>query len=330
MTRGILWLSFGAPERAEDLWEFLERVTKGRNVPRERLAAVREQYLATGGGSPLNRQNQELIDRLGAALAARGFEVPIYFGNRNWDPLVADTVRTMHADGITEALVLPTSAFSSYSGCRQYQEDLAHAHAPFATLKLQPYGTLPAYHEAAVDALTSFLDTRGLGSLGDTVVLTTAHSIPVSMAGASRYVPQLEALTERLASALAPRSPRRVQLAYQSRSGDPRTPWLEPDIADAIGELSALDPEAARVLVIPIGFISDHQEVRYDLDIEAAKAASEVGLDFERAPTVSASGKFIELIADLATRWLEGEDPNELIPEHALMCHEGCCRSTHG
>jgi hypothetical protein len=196
LTRGILWLSFGAPERPEDLWEFLERVTRGRNVPRERLAVVREQYLATGGASPLNRQNLELIERLGAALATRGFEVPIYFGNRNWDPLVADTVRTMHADGITDALVIPTSAFSSYSGCRQYREDLAGAHAPFATLKLQPYGTLPAYREAVVDALTGFLDTRGLGSLADTVVFTTAHSIPVSMAEASRYVPQLEALTE--------------------------------------------------------------------------------------------------------------------------------------
>jgi ferrochelatase len=330
LTRGILWLSFGAPERPEDLWEFLERVTRGRNVPRERLAVVREQYLATGGASPLNRQNLELIERLGAALATRGFEVPIYFGNRNWDPLVADTVRTMHADGITDALVIPTSAFSSYSGCRQYREDLAGAHAPFATLKLQPYGTLPAYHEAVVDALTGFLDTRGLGSLADTVVFTTAHSIPVSMAEASRYVPQLEALTEHLAEVLGERRPRQVRLVYQSRSGDPRTPWLEPDVADAIAEVPGLDPGAARVLVVPIGFISDHQEVRYDLDIEAAKAAGEVGLGFERAPTVSASGKLIELLADLATRWLEGDDPNELIPEHDLMCHETCCRLAHG
>jgi ferrochelatase len=287
----FLLVSFGGPERREDVIPFLENVLRGRNVPRERLLEVAEHYYHFDGVSPINRQCRELIAALEAEFQSADLHLPIYWGNRNWHPLLRDTVAQMQADGVSNALALATSAYGSYSGCRQYREDIDRARAAVPDApsidKLPPFADHPGFLAAAAARLRSALQ-----QLPGADVVYTAHSIPVSMAQSSPYERELRATAERVHQlAGAPGSP---ALVYQSRSGPPTQPWLGPDIGDYIRRT-----ESARLIVNPIGFLSDHMEVLYDLDFEAATLARDRGIEFLRAGTVGTHPDFIRAIREI-------------------------------
>jgi len=319
--KAILWFSFGGPETPDEIWPFLERVTAGRGVPRERLALVREQYLATGGSSPINAQNRKIISDLQKTLIERGVDVPVYFGNRNTAPFLSETVAQMAGDGVTDALVMTTSAFGSYSGCRQYQDDLVRAAPAFSYTKLPPWAMDPGGAACFVEVLNSFLAAQPDLDWATTRMIVTAHSIPTSMAATAPYEDELDSIRLVLQDALTQHTSRRepVLLSYQSRSGDPRTPWLEPDVAETISELAR--EGMRRIVVFPIGFLTDHQEVLYDLDILARQAAQEARIEMLRLPTVSAAKGFIPLMADYVGMWLEGTP----FAFGADSCGKSCC-----
>ncbi len=292
--QALLIVSFGGPESADDVLPFLENVLRGRNVPRERLLAVAEHYYHLGGRSPINDQNRALIEAL-----RKEIQLPIYWGNRNWHPLLPDTIRQMRDDGIQSALAFFTSAYSSYSGCRQYREDIARAQAevgegaPEITKIPQFYnnpGFLNPMRERVAAALAEWPDAE---------VVYTAHSIPQSMAETSRYVAQLE----ETCSLIAPGT-----LVYQSRSGAPGQPWLEPDINDWLRS-----KRPAKVIIVPVGFISDHMEVMYDLDTEARETCVELGIQMQRIPTVGTDPQFIAMIRE----YVENPQPP--------LCTTTCC-----
>jgi ferrochelatase len=303
----VLLLSFGGPEGPDDVVPFLERVTRGRGIPSERLTEVGRHYLeAFGGVSPLPEQCR----RLRAALEASLQGLPVYWGNRNWHPLLADTVATMAADGVRHAVVVTTSAFPSYSGCRQYREDLARVEGPVVLTKLRNYW-----------AEEGFLDPvrrnalRAAEGLTDPFLLFTAHSVPLSMAAASgptggAYEASLRTAAARVAGELP------WDLAWQSRSGPPSVPWLEPDVSDRLASLHAAGVRV--VVLVPIGFTSDHVEVVYDLDLVAVPGAPE-GMTVRRAETVGTDPAFVAMLRDLV---LEGvADPG------LGACPAGCCLS---
>ncbi len=323
--RALLWLSFGGPESADEIWPFLERVTANRGVPRERLEIVHRQYLEVGGASPINGQNRLLIHQIGTELAALGVTLPIYFGNRNWHPLLRETVAQMAADGIEDALAVATSAFGSFSGCLQYQHDLAEAQIPFHYTKLPPFAGHPEFQRALVETVLGALD--GVDPL-HTAFIATAHSIPVSMANFSPYERQLAVARMRLEAEISRvlGTGISIQQSFQSRSGSPAESWLEPDISAAITALGEKRPEVTTVVVIPIGFITDHQEVRYDLDVLARNAATAAGLEFVRTPTPGTSPLLPKLIADLTAAWYRGQNPAAQLPLEPPTCFPGCCR----
>ena len=290
----FLLVSFGGPEGPDDVMPFLENVTRGRGVPPERLAGVAEHYYAVGGVSPINQQCRDLLAAIRAAFPASGLSLPAYWGNRNWTPYLADTVQAMADDGVRRAVALVTSAYSSYSGCRQYLDDIERARAavgPGAPRidKIRRFFNHPGFIEPFAASTRAALATLPADLRDDAHLVFTAHSIPVAMAKASgperkgaaepggRYVAELtEAaglVAERTGDGTHPWT-----LAYQSRSGRPSQPWLEPDIRDHLGELSKAGTKA--VVVIPVGFVSDHMEVRHDLDVEAAETADSLGLAF--------------------------------------------------
>jgi ferrochelatase len=294
----LLIVSFGGPEQREDVIPFLENVLRGRNVPRERLLAVAGHYYHFDGRSPINDQNRALIAALGEVV-----EIPIYWGNRNWHPLLADTVRQMQQDGIRRAVALATSAFGSYSGCRQYWEDIQRARAevgdnPPEIVKIPPFSAHPLFHEAMTDRVRT-----ALAELPNARVVFTAHSVPVSMAENSPYVQQLEAASGRVAETLGVRE---WKLVYQSRSGPPTQPWLGPDICDYLRE------SPGDTVIAPIGFLSDHMEVMYDLDTEARAVCEELGIRMVRAGTVGTHPAIIRMIA-------------ELIEREPELCAATCC-----
>ena len=281
----LLLLSFGGPNGPDDVLPFLRNVTAGRNVPDERLAVVAEQYARFGGRSPINEQNLALIDSLRDEFEEHGIELPIYFGNRNWEPYLTDTIRAMGDDGVRNALVLVTSAFSSYSGCRQYREDLERAAAEAGPdsphlHKLRLYYNHPGFIDAVVDRIGE-VHERGAQ------LVFTAHSIPNSMAMWCDYETQLNEMAALIASRIGDD----WSLAYQSRSGPPHIPWLEPDINDHLGALAEQD--VTEVTVVPLGFISDHMEVKFDLDVQAADTAVGLGITMRRAPTVGTHPAFV-------------------------------------
>jgi ferrochelatase len=319
----LLVLSFGGPEGQEDVIPFLRNVLRGRDVPEERMEAVATHYRLFGGVSPINAQNRALIDALRAELDAHGPHLPIYWGNRNWAPMLTDTVKTMAADGVTRALVLVTSAFGSYSGCRQYREDIAAARAevgPGAPEldKLRLYGDHPGFVGAVTDGLAATL--AGAGT--DPLVLFSAHSIPTVMADGSPYVRQLRTTAALVADAVGGPA---WELVFQSRSGPPGQPWLEPDVCD---RLRALAPTDRPVVLCPIGFVSDHMEVVYDLDTEAETVAGELGLTVRRAPTVGTHPRFVAMIRELIEERLDPELPRRSLgPDGAWpdVCPAGCC-----
>jgi ferrochelatase len=334
---GILLLSFGGPQAPDDVLPFLRNVTRGRDIPAERLAEVAAHYQRFGGRSPINDQNRALLAALRTELDGRGLPVPVFWGNRNWRPLLADTLCEAHEAGVRRLLTLVTSAYASYSGCRQYREDLADALAALAAQgrrlevdKVRVYFNHPGFVEPVCDAVAA-----GLAELpaGAHVVFVT-HSLPVTAAAASgpdggAY----EAQHRDLAATVAARVGQPAggwDLAFCSRSGPPQQPWLEPDVNDRLAALQA--DGAPGVLVVPIGFVSDHLEVAYDLDVEARGTAERLGLPFARAATPGTDPRFVAGLVDLlleraAAR--RGEDPpcpvEGALPPGPHVCPSGCC-----
>lgn len=312
----LLVVSFGGPEGPADVMPFLERVTAGRGVPPARLREVAHHYDRFGGVSPLNAQNRALVQALEAELAAQGPRLPVYFGNRNWHPFIEDAVRRMRDDGVKRAAVFVTSAFSSYSGCRQYREDVIRAldavgdGAPQCD-KLRMFYNHPGFIEPNAANLRAALARVPAERRDGARVVFSAHSIPVAMARTSRYESEL-AEAARLVAELAGLA--RWDLAYQSRSGPAHVPWLGPDILDVVDDTAARGTRD--LVVLPIGFISDHIEVLYDLDVEAAERAAARGLAFVRAATVGTASAFISMIRELV---LERMTPNAV--RRALGTH---------
>ena len=326
----LLVVSFGGPEGPDDVMPFLENVLRGKRVPRERMLEVAEHYYHFDGISPINGQNRELIAALEQELAEHGPQLPIYWGNRNWHPLLPDTLREMRENGVKRALAFFTSVYSSYSGCRQYREDIQRAQetvgegAPVVD-KLRVFFNHPGFIETTVDCLREAFAEIPEERHNTTQIVYTAHSIPLSMAGGCKYEIQLRE-TARLASESLGHT--ETVLVYQSRSGPPSQPWLEPDVCDHLKTLAGGD--VTDVIIAPIGFISDHMEVLFDLDTEASDLCKELGLNMVRAKTVGTHPRFISMIRELIVERINqpAERPalGELGASHDV-CPEDCCLS---
>ena len=308
----ILIVSFGGPERTEDVIPFLENVLRGRNVPRERMLEVAEHYYHFNGSSPINQQCRDLI----AALRER-VALPVYWGNRNWHPMLADTVRQMAADGVRRALAIATSAYSSYSGCRQYIENIEAARAAVGTAapaidKLPPFWQHEGFVAANSERVAATLALIPAERRSAARLIYTAHSIPLAMAASCGYEQQLVEIARRVSERVAHGE---WDLVWQSRSGPPTQPWLEPDILD---HLRALAENGVRdVVVSPLGFLSDHMEVMYDLDHEAAGLCRDLGINFVRAQTPGTHSAVIGMLADLIEERQSAPD----LP----LCAPDCC-----
>lgn len=325
----ILFVSFGGPEGPDDVMPFLENVLRGRNVPRERMLEVAEHYKHYGGVSPINAQNRALIAALEQELAEHNVNLPVYFGNRNWNPMLADTMQKMKDDGVKRAIAFVTSAFSCYSGCRQYRENVYAAQdvvgegAPHVD-KLRVYYNHPGFVEPMVDNVKASLANVDEAKRATTRIVFTAHSIPAGMAANSKYEWQLQESCRLVAEGVGSNP---WKLVYQSRSGSPHSPWLEPDVCDYIKEQHAATP-MTDVVVVPIGFISDHMEVMYDLDDEAKELCDELGINMQRASTVGTDPRFVTMIRQLVEERMS-ESPVRLCfgdhgPSHDV-CPEDCC-----
>ncbi len=343
----VLLLGFGGPEGQDDVIPFLRNVTAGRGIPDERLEEVAHHYRHFGGVSPINDHNRELKAALDAELAARGLDLPVYWGNRNWMPYVADALQAAHDAGHTRLLAIATSAYSSYSSCRQYREDLADAVEATGLSgrveidKVRQFFDHPGFVTPFAEGVAAGLARLHADGFGDDEIeiLFSTHSIPNSDADRSgpperdlgpggAYVAQhtavAEAIMARLGSACA------WQLMYQSRSGPPQVPWLEPDINDAMQELPAAGRKA--VLIVPLGFVSDHMEVLWDLDTEALETAADLGLAAIRTPTPGTHPAYVSGLVDLIAERLDGTDPAGRPHETALgpwddVCRPGCCEN---
>jgi protoporphyrin/coproporphyrin ferrochelatase len=291
----LLLLSFGGPEGPDDVMPFLENVTRGRGVPRARLESVAEHYHHFGGASPINQQSRDLKAAIEADFAAGGLDLPVYWGNRNWHPFLADTVRRMKADGVRRAAAFVTSAYSGYSCCRQYLEDIDRARAEVEGApeidKLRVYYDHPGFVEPMIDNTRAAFDRLPADLRQDARLVFTAHSVPMAQPGRASYVAELNDVAATVAEG------RPWTLAYQSRSGPPSMPWLEPDIGDQLEKLCSEGVEAA--VIVPVGFVSDHMEVKYDLDVEAAELAGRIGLRIERAATPGTHPRFVTMVREL-------------------------------
>jgi len=341
----FLLLSFGGPEGPGDVMPFLENVTRGRGVPRERLAAVAEHYYAAGGISPINAQCRQLLAAAGEAFAAAGLDLPLYWGNRNWHPFLQDTVRQLAADGARRVIAFATSAYSSYSACRQYLDDIDAAVAavgPGAPRidKIRPYFNHPGFIEPFAASTEAALATLPADVRDGARLVFTAHSIPLAMAAASgsaaagtarpgtaggRYAAELAE-----AAALVCERTRGGSLArdlvYQSRSGPPGQPWLEPDVCDHLRTLAK--DGVPGVVVVPVGFVTDHMEVAHDLDVEAAQTAASLGLPFARAAAPGSSARFARMVCELVRERMTGTEPVALggLGPAPVPCPADCCR----
>lgn len=325
----LLVLSFGGPEGMADVMPFLENVTRGRNIPRERLAEVAEHYAHFDGVSPINAQNRALIAALETELRDHQIDLPVYFGNRNWRPLLAETLRQMRADGVRDVLVFVTSAYSSWSGCRQYREDVGRALSEIGDEsmrfdKIRVFYNHSGFVLPMARRVRDALAALPAGRRANAEVIFTAHSVPLSMARGSAYERQLREASRLVAEKAGAR---RDRLAWQSRSGPPGAPWLEPDILDVLGEACAAGTRD--VVVVPIGFISDHLEVLYDLDLEAQSRAEALGLSMIRVPSVGTDPEFIamirELIVERMSAFPERRALGVLGASHDI-CPMTCCR----
>lgn len=283
-----------------DVMPFLQNVLRGRNVPIERMQQVAHHYELFGGVSPINQQNRELIECLRGEFARQKIDLPIYWGNRNWHPMLEDTVRQMATDGVKRALAFVTSAFSSYSGCRQYLEDIERARAAVGVGapvidKLRGFHNHPGFIEPCADNVKAALQQFPADEREQAAVAFTAHSIPVAMAQTCLYEKQL---ADACALVMEKVGPNPMRLVYQSRSGPPSQPWLEPDICDHLKNLKEVEG-VHNVVVMPIGFISDHMEVKFDLDTEAQQVAQDLGVTLARAATVGVDPRFVSMIGNL-------------------------------
>lgn len=349
----LLLLSFGGPEGTDDVVPFLENVTRGRGIPRERLKEVGQHYFLFGGVSPINDQNRELLQALRKDFAEHGLDLPVYWGNRNWAPYLTDTLREIAEDGRRRVLVLATSAYASYSGCRQYRENLADSLAvleaeglPVPRVdKLRHYFNHPGFVRPMVDGVLAALEELPEEARPGAHLAFTTHSIPLAAADTSgpagahtkdgsggAYVAQHMDVAQVIADAVreATGTDRPWKLVYQSRSGAPHIPWLEPDICDHLEELHASGAPAA--VMVPIGFVSDHMEVRYDLDTEATAKAAELGLPVARSATVGADPRFAAAVRELVQE--RAAAGRGLTPERCALgrlgashdvCPVGCC-----
>lgn len=325
----VLVVSFGGPESREEVIPFLETVLRGRNIPRERLLAVAEHYYHFEGKSPINQQTRELIGALDSALMSLGPALPIYWGNRNWHPFLPDTLRKMKEDGIRRAIAFVTSAYSSYSGCRQYREDIVRAQvevgpgAPEVD-KIRPFFNHPAFVEATVERVRDAMQALPADSQHNVQIIYVAHSIPLVMANTSDYVKQLEEMRRLISEMLGQNND---ALVYQSRSGGPGQPWLEPDILNYLRQVKAQNLASAVVLA-PISFISDHMEVLYDLDVEARQLCLSLGLPMTRAGTAGLHPKFIAMIRELILERMHPDSARRalgLLGPRPDTCPENCC-----
>ena len=330
----VLIVSFGGPESEDEVIPFLENVLRTRNVPRNRMLTVAEHYRDFGGKSPINQQMRELMGALEAVLARNGPNLPIYWGNRNWHPMLADTLRQMKQDGIHKALAFVTSAYSSYSGCRQYREDIARAQsevgsgAPLVD-KVRPFYNHPGFIQATLERVQDALRAVPAPVRNKIQVVYTAHSIPVSMASTCDYVQQLQEVRNLVSKGLGQTDD---ALVYQSRSGPPGQPWLEPDVVDYLRQVKERSLASAVVLA-PIGFISDHMEVVYDLDVEARQLCDSLRLPMVRAKTVGVHPKFVGMIGELILeRMNPGSERRALgsLGARPDACPEDCCARPRG
>jgi protoporphyrin/coproporphyrin ferrochelatase len=332
----LLVLSFGGPEGPADVRPFLENVVRGRGVPPERLDAVEEHYQHFGGVSPLNARNREII----AAVRER-IELPLYFGNRNWHPMVEDTVAEMARDGVRRGLVFATSAYGGYSACRQYQEDIARARKAVGEgapelVKIRHFFDHPLFIAANADAVRAARATLPADVRDVARLVFTAHSVPVAAdanagppgEGGHRYSRQVAEAARLVAAELGAEE---HDVVWQSRSGPPQVPWLEPDIVDHIDALHARGVPA--VVVAPIGFVSDHVEVVWDLDTEARERAEELGMGFARAATAGPDPRFADMVAELVAEHLHDAAPRSLgvvagggSTVNGIPCAVDCCQ----
>ncbi len=367
----FLLLSFGGPQGPDDVLPFLENVTRGRGVPAERLAEVAAHYHERGGVSPISAQCRDMLAAIGGAFAAAGLDLPLYWGNRNWHPFIEDTVRQMKADGVQRAIAFVTSAYSSYSACRQYLDDIDRAVAQAQTAagprapgsgnalridKIRPYFNHPGFIEPFAAGVEEALAGLPAAAQADARLVFTAHSVPIGMAAASgspsagtavagapggRYVAELREasrlITERVRGGALP-----FDLVFQSRSGPPSVPWLEPDVNDHLAALAkgALPdgtplPEGgpSAVVAVPVGFVSDHMEVVHDLDVEAAQTAASLGLPFARAKAPGPTTRFAAMVRELVAERVSGAPALALgdlglgaFAGGADSCPADCCR----
>ena len=325
----ILVVSFGGPESKEEVLPFLENVLRGRNVPRERMLAVAEHYYHFEGKSPINQQTRDLIEALEAELKKNGPRLPIYWGNRNWHPLLPDTLRKMKQEGIRRAVAFVTSAYSSYSGCRQYREDIARAQSEVGVGapdvdKLRAFFNHPGFVEATIERVSDALRAVPADARQNVQIIYTAHSVPLSMANTSDYVVQLEEVRRLVSGVLGQKND---ALVYQSRSGAPGQPWLEPDVLDYLRGVKE-NNLASAVVLAPISFVSDHMEVLYDLDVEARQVCDSLGLPMTRARTVGVHPKFIGMIRELILERMNPEMERRALGTLGArrdICAEDCC-----
>ncbi len=323
----LLFVSFGGPEGPDDVIPFLENVLRGKNVPRERLLEVAEHYNHFGGVSPINQQCRELIDVLQVELADHKIDLPIYWGNRNWEPLLPDTMQRLKADGVKKVLAFVTSGFSCYSGCRQYREDVYSAQDKVDANEIEVHKIRVFYNHpdfVAVNAEHVRAAMAELSDAADIHIAFTAHSIPDSMANTSDYLKQLSESCRLVAEQLQIPADR-WKLVFQSRSGRPQDPWLEPDICDHLKQLGAAGVQ--HVVISPIGFLSDHMEVLYDLDDEAKKQCDELGMSMARATTPGTHPQFVSMIRKLIEERMQGTEQQcigQFGPNHDV-CPVDCC-----
>ncbi len=326
----LLLLSFGGPEGPEQVMPFLRNVTRGRGIPPERLAGVAEHYLHFGGVSPINAINRELIGQIEAELADRGSDLPVYFGNRNWEPYVEHTVTAMRDDGVRRAAVFTTSAWGGYSSCTQYLEDIARARAVTGSgapelVKLRHYFDHPLLVEMFSEAVTAARSTLPTDQRSSARLVLTAHSIPVAVD--DRHGPNTYSRQVRYAAGLVAMAAgyRDYDLVWQSRSGPPRIPWLAPDVGDHVSALA--DAGTTSVIVCPIGFVSDHIEVVWDLDTELRELAADRGIALARAATPNADRRFARLAVDLVDELRLGRAPGRVAQADR---EPGCGYSVNG
>ncbi|MFZ0323884.1 MAG: ferrochelatase [Actinomycetes bacterium] len=341
----LLVVSFGGPDGPDDVVPFLRNVTHGRGIPEDRLRVVGEHYFHFGGVSPINAQNRALISGVEADLAARSTRIPVYWGNRNWTPYLTETVQQMREDGVRRALAFFTSAYSSYSGCRQYRENLADARAAGQSIELVidrigPYYNHPGFVLPFVDSTEEALHRLPDAVRDDARLVFTTHSLPLSMAHSSgpdrdAYVTQHREVATWVADAVAARTgvDREWDLVFQSRSGPPSQPWLEPDVGDHVVELHADGVPA--VVVVPIGFVSDHMEVVWDLDTQARAQADAVGLLYERAATPGCEPRFVTMVGDLLVERQQDVPMAQRVRMAGSFaapdrCAAGCCPNPRG